>query len=252
VGDARNILSALVPLVDFAAHVDWTAHIDKWRDDTRSRDVLWQETDELVPQFVVRSIWEATEGEAIMVSDVGQNQMWEAQYYLHNRFGGLITSGGLGTMGFGLPAAMGAALGRPDAPVWVVAGDGGFQMNCQELATIVQERLPIKMVILNNGFLGMVRQWQELFFQSNYSGTPILGPDFVKLAEAYGIPGITVEDKALVGEAIRQAQETDGPVLLEFRIEREHNVFPIVPVGQPIDRMIRRPRAGEFGEWGGK
>ncbi|HHX66138.1 MAG TPA: biosynthetic-type acetolactate synthase large subunit [Chloroflexi bacterium] len=248
VGDARNVLGALVPLVDYAAHTDWTAHIDRWREDTQARDILWQETDELVPQYVVRSIWEATEGEAIMVSDVGQNQMWEAQYYLHNRFGGLITSGGLGTMGFSLPAAMGAALGQPDVPVWVVAGDGGFQMNCQELATIVQERLPIKIAVLNNGFLGMVRQWQELFFQGNYSGTPILGPDFVKLAAAYGIPGITVDDKAHVGEAIRQAQETDGPVLLDFRIEREHNVFPIVPLGQSIDNMIRRPRVGEPGE----
>ncbi|MHA1570634.1 MAG: biosynthetic-type acetolactate synthase large subunit [Alphaproteobacteria bacterium] len=242
VGDAGNVLRKLVPLVAPAAHPDWLAQIDAWRQDTQTRDILWQETDELVPQYVVRNIWEATEGKAIMVSDVGQNQMWEAQYYYHDRAGGLISSGGLGTMGFGVPAAIGAAIGCPDVPVWVVVGDGGFQMTSQELATIVQEDLSIKIIILNNGYLGMVRQWQELFFQKNYSGTPILGPDFVKLAEAYGIAGIVVDKKEDVVAALKQAQAIDGPVLVDFRIEREHNVFPIVPVGQPIDKMIRRPK----------
>jgi acetolactate synthase I/II/III large subunit len=241
VGDARNILRELVPLVQPTTHPEWIASIDEWRADTHSRDILWKETDELVPQYIIRQLWEATGGQAFMVSDVGQNQMWEAQYYLHERRRGLITSGGLGTMGFGVPAAIGVALACPTAPVWVVAGDGGFQMTCQELATIVQENLAIKIVILNNGFLGMVRQWQELFFKSNYSGTPILGPDFAKLAEAYGIPGITVDSKAEVVDAIQRAKNTPGPVLIDFRIEKEHNVFPMVPVGQPIDQMIRRP-----------
>ena len=241
VGDARNVLRELVPLIQPATHPQWWARIEEWRADTRARDILWRETNELVPQYVIRQIWEATGGQAIMVSDVGQNQMWEAQYYLHERPRGLITSGGLGTMGFGMPAAIGAALGCPDVPVWVVAGDGGFQMTVQELATIVQEGLALKIAILNNGYLGMVRQWQELFFKRNYSGTPILGPDFARLAEAYGILGITVKDKSEVVSAVQRATETPGPALIDFQIEREHNVFPIVPVGQPIDKMIRRP-----------
>jgi acetolactate synthase I/II/III large subunit len=241
VGDAAAILRELVPLVQPATHPEWIACIEAWRAETRSRDILWKETTELVPQYVIRKLWEATKGQAIMVSDVGQNQMWEAQYYFHERRRGLITSGGLGTMGFGVPAALGVAIGRPDAPVWVVAGDGGFQMTLQEMATIVQEELPIKIAILNNGFLGMVRQWQEFFFKRNYSGTPILGPNFAKLAEAYSIPGFTVKEKSEVEDAIQRAIAIDGPALIDFQIEREHNVFPMVPVGQPIDQMIRRP-----------
>ncbi|MFH1085492.1 MAG: biosynthetic-type acetolactate synthase large subunit, partial [Chloroflexota bacterium] len=239
VGDARNVLVQLVPLVAPTTHPEWYEQIEAWRSDSAARDILWREGDELVPQYVIRQVWEATEGRALMVSDVGQNQMWEAQYYRHEVPGGLITSGGLGTMGYSLPAAMGVAIGRPEMPVWVVAGDGGFQMNSQELMTIVQEHLPIKIVILNNGYLGMVRQWQEMFYQKNYSGSPILGPDFARLAEAYGVPGFTVTDKSQVVEAVQRAMATEGPVLIDFRIEREHNVFPIVPVGQPIDHMIR-------------
>jgi acetolactate synthase-1/2/3 large subunit len=241
VGDVRNVLRDLLPLIKPATHAEWIATIDEWRADTRARDILWKETDQLLPQYVVRSIWEATKGEALMVSDVGQNQMWEAQYYLHRRPRSLITSGGLGTMGYGLPAAMGAAIGCPDANVWVVAGDGGFQMTSQELATVVQESLPIKIAILNNGYLGMVRQWQEFFFNKNYAGTPILGPDFARLAEAYGVPGITVTERGQVVDAIQRAMSTPGPVLIDFQIEREQNVFPMVPVGKPIDEMIRRP-----------
>lgn len=242
VGDARNVLQQLLPLVQERKHDEWLGQIDGWRAETRERDALWQETDEVLPQYVVFNIWEATGGQALMVSDVGQNQMWEAQYYRHVRPGGLISSGGLGTMGFALPAAIGAAAGRPDCQVWVVAGDGGFQMTLQELATVVQERLPIKVAILNNGFLGMVRQWQEMFFQRNYSGSPLLGPDFAKLAQAYGIASATIESKEGVADAVRMARDLDGPMVIDFRIEREHNVFPIVPVGHPIDQMIRRPK----------
>jgi acetolactate synthase-1/2/3 large subunit len=249
VGDAANVLEKLVPMVPPADHSAWLATIGAWREETRTRDILWQETDELVPQFVVHAIWEATEGKATMVSDVGQNQMWEAQYYFHQRPGALLSSGGLGTMGYALPAAIGACMGKPENITWVVAGDGGFQMTLQELATVMQERLPLKIAVFNNGFLGMVRQWQEMFFQRNYSGTPLLGPDFAKLAEAYGIPGITVTDKSQVVDAVQRAQAIDGPVLIDFQIEREHNVFPIVPVGAAIDEMIRRPKNGVAGSW---
>jgi len=244
VGDAGNILEKLVPLVQPQAHDAWIGEIDAWRAETRSRDILWQETEELVPQYVVHAIWEATNGKAVMVSDVGQNQMWEAQYYRHQRPGALVSSGGLGTMGFALPASIGACIGRPEQPTWVIAGDGGFQMTLQELATVMQERLPIKIAILNNGFLGMVRQWQEMFFEKNYAETPLLGPDFAKLAEAYGITGIAVKDKSEVVDAVRRANESEDPVLIDFHIEREHNVFPIVPVGAAIHEMIRRPKNG--------
>jgi len=243
VGDAGNVLEGLVPQVEPASHPQWIERIEGWRADSRARDAVWQESDQIVPQQVIRSICELTEGQAMVVSDVGQNQMWEAQYYLHTRPRGLVSSGGLGTMGFAVPASIGACIGCSECPVWVVVGDGGFQMTCQELATIVQERLPIKINLLNNGYLGMVRQWQELFFQKNYSGTPILGPDFARLAEAYGIPGFTVEEKGEVAGALRQAQAIDGPVLIDFRIEREHNVLPMVPAGEPIHKMIRRSMA---------
>jgi acetolactate synthase-1/2/3 large subunit len=195
-----------------------------------------------VPQYVVRSLWEATRGQALVVSDVGQNQMWEAQYYLHDRPRGLISSGGLGTMGFALPAAIGAQLAQPEATVWVTVGDGGFQMNIQELATVVQERLPLKIAILNNGFLGMVRQWQEIFFGRRYSGTPLLGPDFSKVAEAYGIVGLRVSEPGQVAPAIAEAMAQPGPVLIDFRIAQEENVYPMVEPGAALGEMIRRPR----------
>ena len=176
-----------------------------------------------------------------MVSDVGQNQMWEAQYFTHHRRRGLLSSGGLGTMGFALPAAIGAQMGRPDEQVWVTVGDGGFQMNIQELATVAQERLPIKIAVLNNGYLGMVRQWQQLFFEGRYSGTPLLGPDFAKVAEAYGIPGFTIREKGEVVSAIEQARSIDGPVLIDFVVEQEENVYPMVAPGAGVRDMIRRP-----------
>jgi acetolactate synthase-1/2/3 large subunit len=247
VGDAYNILTQILPLVKPATHAEWLAAITEWRTDSDARDVLWRQTDELVPQYVIRQLWEATGGKAMVVSDVGQNQMWEAQYYRHQVPGSLISSGGQGTMGFALPASIGVAAGRPEMTTWVVAGDGGFQMTLQELATLVQEGLPVKIALLNNGFLGMVRQWQEFFYDKNYSGTPIIGPNFAKLAEAYGIPGYTVEERAQVRETIELAMNTPGPVLIDFRIEREHNVFPMVPAGEAIQHMLRRPRNEEQG-----
>jgi acetolactate synthase-1/2/3 large subunit len=250
VGDLADVLPALVTLLDEADLVEhrgtagrstWLERIQEWRDDSAKRDIVGQETDELVPQYVVRQIWEATRGEVIMVSDVGQNQMWEAQYFTHHRRRGLLSSGGLGTMGYALPAAIGAQMGKREEQVWVTVGDGGFQMNIQELATVAQEKLPLKIAILNNGYLGMVRQWQQLFFEGRYSGTPLLGPDFAKVAEAYGITGITVREKGEVVPVIERALATDGPVLIDFVVEQEENVYPMVAPGASVSDMIRRP-----------
>jgi acetolactate synthase-1/2/3 large subunit len=253
VGDLKEVLPALIPLVvdgELSAEGQetrhsWLARIQEWRGESAKRDIVEQETDELVPQYVVRQIWEATRGDILVVSDVGQNQMWEAQYFIHHRRRGLLSSGGLGTMGFALPAAIGAQMGCPNEQVWVTAGDGGFQMNIQELATVVQEKLPLKIAVLNNGYLGMVRQWQQLFFEGRYSGTPLLGPDFAKVAEAYGITGLTVREKSQVVPAITKAMDIDGPVLIDFRIEQEENVYPMVAPGAPVREMIRRPFAAD-------
>jgi acetolactate synthase-1/2/3 large subunit len=242
VDDVRDVLQALVPMVEEARHPDWLGQIDEWRRESASRDILNEETDELIPQYVIRQIWHATGGQAIMVSDVGQNQMWEAQYFLHDKPRSLLSSGGLGTMGFALPAAIGAQMGHPDQMVWATAGDGGLQMTIHEMATVVQEGLPLKIAVLNNGYLGMVRQWQQLFFEGRYSGTPLLGPDFAKVAEAYGVAGLTVTEKDQVVPAIEQAMALDGPVLIDFHIVPEENVYPIVAPGAAIHEMIRRPQ----------
>jgi acetolactate synthase-1/2/3 large subunit len=242
VGDATYVLQALNRYVEPAERAAWLNQINEWRADALGHDILTRDLDTLLPQYVIRTLSEETEGQALVVSDVGQNQMWEAQYYTHRLRNGLITSGGLGTMGFALPAAMGAQMGCPDKTVWVVAGDGGFQMNIQELITLVQEKLPIKMAILNNGYLGMVRQWQQFFFEGRYSGTPLLGPDFAKVAEAYGILGLTVKDKAEARPAIRQALCHDGPVVIDFRVVQEENVYPMVSPGASLSDMIRRPK----------
>jgi acetolactate synthase-1/2/3 large subunit len=241
VGDARDVLQTLLPMVEEASHPAWLKQTEEWRRESASRDILNQESDELVPQYVIRQIWHATSGQAIMVSDVGQNQMWEAQYFLHDKPRSLLSSGGLGTMGFALPAAIGAQMGHPDQMVWATAGDGGIQMTIQELATVVQERLPLKIAILNNGYLGMVRQWQQMFFEGRYSGSILTGPDFAKVAEAYGVSGLTVTAKSQVVPAIEQALEIDGPALIDFRIVREENVYPMVAPGTAIHEMIRRP-----------
>jgi len=243
VGDVKDVLQSLLSMVEGVSHPAWLGQINDWRLESASRDILNQETDGLIPQYVVRQIWHATGGQAIMVSDVGQNQMWEAQYFLHNGPRSLLSSGGLGTMGFALPAAIGAQMGHPDQMVWATVGDGGLQMTIQELATVVQERLPLKIAVLNNGYLGMVRQWQQLFFEGRYSGTPLLGPDFAKVADAYGISGLTVTEKDQVVPAIEQAVEIAGPVLIDFHIVQEENVYPMVAPGSAIHEMIRRPQS---------
>ncbi len=214
-----------------------------------NRDILSQETDELVAPYVMQQLWHATdEGDCIVVTDVGQHQMWEAQYFQHTKPRSLLTSGGLGTMGYALPSAIGAQMGMPSEETWVIAGDGGFQMTMAELSTVVQERLPIKIAIINNGYLGMVRQWQDVFYNKRYVGTPLFNPDFVKLAEAYGIPGRAVTQKSDVYDAIREAQATEGPFLLDFQVEEFTNVYPMVAPGKSNADMIRRNRSADMEE----
>ena len=242
VGDALLTLQALLPLVEPKEHPAWLAQIAEWKADTDQRDLLTQESDDLVPPFIMRELWYHTnEGDCIVVSDVGQHQMWEAQYFIHTKPRSLITSGGLGTMGFALPAAIGAQIGRPDELVWVVAGDGGFQMTMGELSTVKQENLPIKIAIINNGYLGMVRQWQDIFYNQRYAGTPLYNPNFVKLADAYGIPAVSVTRREEVGAAIKQANATPGPFLIDFQVEPLVNVYPLVAPGKSNADMIRRP-----------
>jgi acetolactate synthase-1/2/3 large subunit len=191
---------------------------------------------------VINDLWHETrDSETIVVTDVGQHQMWEAQYYKHDRPRSLITSGGLGTMGFALPAAIGAKVGCPASDVWVVAGDGGFQMTMAELATIMQENLKVNIAIINNGYLGMVRQWQEFFYERNYEATPLLSPDFKKLGEAYGIRSIICNKRGDVVPTIRAAREHNGPVLIDFQVEQEDTVYPMVAAGASLHEMIRRP-----------
>jgi len=247
VGDLGETLPALLPLIESRRHGLWVQEINEWRDDTAQTDILHFETDQLVPPFVIRQLWHATKdapnGGPIVVTDVGQHQMWECQYYIHDNAGMLLTSGGLGTMGFALPAAIGAQMAHRDRLVWAVAGDGGFQMTLQELAVLKQEgNLPVKVAIINNGFLGMVRQWQQLFYDKRYVGTPIISPDFVKLGDAYGIPGLIVRKPEEVATAIAQANNTPGPFIIDFRVKEEVNVYPIIPPGRAVDDMIRRPK----------
>jgi acetolactate synthase-1/2/3 large subunit len=240
VGDARNVLQALNKLVASQSHVEWIQQLEQWRQEHPSTFI--REHDGLLPQYVIRKIYEVTQGDAIIVTGVGQNQMWSAQHFQYNKPNSLISSGGLGTMGFELPASIGAKIGCPQETVWCIAGDGGFQMTIQELATMVQENAAVKIAIIDNGFLGMVRQWQELFYKRHYVATPLTGPDFVKIAEAYGFPGIRVTDKAQVVSALVQAMEYPGPFLIDFKVEPEENVYPMVPPGAALAEIIEGPK----------
>jgi len=240
-GDVGHVVREWLPRVAAGHRTPWLSHINELKGDAAVRDIQNLPDDgHLYAAHVINDIWRITEGNAIVVTDVGQHQMWEAQYYKHDKSRSLITSGGLGTMGFALPAAIGAKMGRPDAEVWVVVGDGGFQMTCAELATMVQEELDIKIAIINNGFLGMVRQWQEFFYQRRYAATPITGPDFKKLAEAFGIWGATVTTRPEVEATVQQARRSRG-ALIDFRVEQEDSVYPMVPAGADLHKMIRRP-----------
>jgi acetolactate synthase-1/2/3 large subunit len=241
-GDLKTVLRDLIPMVDEYDHDEWLAQIADWKRESDQRDILsWADDGKLYTSHAIRDIWKATQGDAIVVTGVGQHQMWTAQYYPFEKPFRLITSGGAGTMGFGLPAALGAWFAHKDREIWLVDGDGSFQMTQAELSTAVQENANIKVAIMNNQFLGMVRQWQEFFFDKRYAATPLTGPDFVKLGEAHGIPARRVSKPEEVLPAIDFAQNTSGPVLLEFRVEREESVYPMVATGADLDDMIRRP-----------
>ena len=240
VGDVKAVLHALNKLIVSTPHTDWVEQLDGLRREHPSIEI--RDTDGLLPQFVIRQIYEVTKGEAIIVTGVGQNQMWAAQHYWYNRPNSLISSGGLGTMGFGLPAAMGAKVGCPGDTVWLIDGDGSFQMTIQELATIVQDNIPVKIAILHNSYLGMVRQWQEMFYGKRYVATPLSGPDYVKIAEAYGLPGVRVTSKAEVVPAIQQAMDEPGPFLIDFIVEPEENVYPMVPPGASLAEVLEEPK----------
>jgi acetolactate synthase-1/2/3 large subunit len=243
VGSVKDVLAELTPMVEQRSYAGWLEQINEWRADTKAHDVISAELPDnmlLAPQ-VMRTIWEETQGQCTICTDVGQHQMWETQYFQHTRRNQLITSGGLGTMGFALPAAIGAKFGRPEDEVWAIAGDGGFQMSIPELATVMQEGLNIKIAVVNNSFLGMVRQWQELMHNRRYSSVEMWTPDFAKLAEAYGLKGLRATNVAEAREAIRQARAINGPVLIEFVVEKETNVFPMIQPGKSLNEMTRRP-----------
>ncbi|HOX04827.1 MAG TPA: biosynthetic-type acetolactate synthase large subunit [Planctomycetota bacterium] len=236
VGDAKRVLRKLLPLIKKRHHPAWLAQIEEWR----RKYPLKYGADGLRPQYVVEKIWELTrDRDTVITTEVGQNQMWAAQFYKYARPRSFLSSGGMGTMGFGLPAAIGAQLGRPKSLVIDIAGDGSIQMNIQELTTAVRLKLPVKIALLNNGYLGMVRQWQELFYKKRYSQTDLEdNPDFVKVAEAFGARGIRVTRREDVEPALREAFRLKECVMLDFHVTREENVFPMIPAGEAVDRMI--------------
>jgi acetolactate synthase-1/2/3 large subunit len=243
VGDLGETLARLLPGVPQMKHEAWLAHIDELKGDSAVRDIQnLPDEGHLYAAHVIHDLWRLTHGQALVVTDVGQHQMWEAQYYRHERPRKLITSGGLGTMGFALPAAIGARFARPEEEIWAIVGDGGFQMTQAELTTCAQEGIKLNIAVINNGFLGMVRQWQEFFYERRYAATPLTSPDFVKLAEAHGLVGLQVQRRDQVEAAVRTAQETLGTVVIDFQVEQEDSVYPMVPAGADLHAMIRRPR----------
>ena len=244
IGDLAEVLDTLLPHLPGSGRKSsaWVREVNAMKGECAVHDIQnLPDTGHLYAAHVMHDLWRATNGKAIVATDVGQHQMWEAQYYKHEDPRTLITSGGLGTMGFALPAGIGAKVAQPQKEVWVIAGDGGFQMTSPELSTIAQENLDINIAIVNNGFLGMVRQWQEFFYDKNYESSPILSPDFVKLAEAHGIPGVTVRTRAEVLPAVQAARERKGPFLINFLVEKEDSVYPMIPAGKALHEMIRRP-----------
>ena len=241
-GDLSMVLRDLLPKIEPGDRSGWLATIAEVKGDSAVRDVQnIPDSGHLYAAHVINDIWRLTDGRAVVVTDVGQHQMWEAQYYHHQEPRSLITSGGLGTMGFALPAAIGAKLARPDAEVWVIVGDGGFQMTMCELATIAQEKIKINVAIINNGYLGMVRQWQEFFYERRYAATPLLSPDFAKLADAFGLRSATVSHRPDVVPTIEMARAEPGTVVIDFKVEQEDTVYPMVPAGADLHAMIRRP-----------
>ncbi len=242
IGDLAEVLEALLPHLAPRKSSAWVREVNAMKGECSVRDIQnLPDTGHLYAAHVMHDLWHATGGKAIVATDVGQHQMWEAQYYKHEEPRTLITSGGLGTMGFALPAGIGAKVAQPEKEVWVIVGDGGFQMTAAELSTIAQEHFDINIAVINNGYLGMVRQWQEFFYDKNYESSPILSPDFVKLAEAHGIPGATVRTRGEVLPAVKAARERKGPFLINFMVEKEDSVYPMIPAGSALHEMIRRP-----------
>jgi len=242
VGDLRETLESLLPHLPEKRHPAWLSFIDGLKGDSAVRDIQGlPDSGHLYAAHVINDLWRKTGGEALVVTDVGQHQMWEAQYYRHEKPFTLITSGGLGTMGFALPAAIGARFARPEDEIWVIVGDGGFQMTQAELTTCAQEGIKLNVAIINNGYLGMVRQWQEFFYERRYAATPLRNPDFLKLAEAHGLAGMRVERRDQVEAAVDWARQTPGTVVIDFRVEQEDSVYPMVPAGADLHAMIRRP-----------
>ena len=241
VGDAKTVLQALLPLVKGKERPNWVGHIEGMKRDHPSLAI--PNSDKLQAQHVLRDLNELIQEnpETVVVTGVGQHQMWAAQFLFFDRCNSFVSSGGLGTMGYELPAAMGVQAGRPSALVWSIAGDGGFQMTLQELATVTEEKLPVKIAVFNNGYLGMVRQWQEMFFQNHLKAVPIPGPDYVKLAQAYGIEALRVEDREDVMPALRRAQDHDGPFLIEFVVDSTTNLYPMVPPGGSLADTLEDP-----------
>ncbi|MEW6170583.1 MAG: biosynthetic-type acetolactate synthase large subunit [Candidatus Omnitrophota bacterium] len=236
VGDCKNILGQLLEEIKKSPNTsDWLKTVESFK---KKYPLVYKNDDKIKPQYVIEELYDLTKGEAIITTEVGQNQMWAAQWYKYAHPRTFISSGGLGTMGFGFPAAMGAKVAYPEKQVFDIAGDGSIQMNIQELATCVCNKINVKVLILNNGYLGMVRQWQELFYKKRYSHTCITGPDFVKLAASYGALGILVTEKDQVRPALKKAIETDNVVFVDFRVEPEENVFPMVPAGKAINEII--------------
>ena len=236
VGDAKQVIVEFLKEIKYKPAVeDWLKHVEALK---KKYPMGYKDKNKILPQYVIQQIDEVTGGDAIICTEVGQHQMWAAQWYNYARPRTFISSGGLGTMGFGFPAAIGAKLGSPEKTVFNIAGDGSIQMNIQELATCVENKINVKVAILNNGYLGMVRQWQELFYKRRYSYTPITSPDFVRLAESYGAVGIRVTKKEEVKSALQRAIETDNTVFIDFHVEEEENVYPMVPAGEAINNIL--------------
>jgi acetolactate synthase-1/2/3 large subunit len=242
-GDVREILRLITPHVDGVNVMDWVQHIEDSKGDSAVREIQsLPDNGQLFAAHVIHDLWRFTDGKALVVTDVGQHQMWEAQYYKHDHPRKLLTSGGAGTMGFALPAAMGARFACPDDEIWVIAGDGGFQMTAAELATCAQENIKVNIAVINNGYLGMVRQWQQFFYGGRYVATPIKSPDYVKLAEAHDLKGLRVTQRDQVKAAVEEARNSPLTTIIDFRVEQEDSVYPMVPAGADLDKMIRRPK----------
>ncbi|MCF8346754.1 MAG: thiamine pyrophosphate-binding protein, partial [Bacteroidales bacterium] len=238
--DARQAIELLIPMIKPNSHAEWLSTFGELHktefEKVISKDIHPKD-EKMRMGEVVHMLSEITNGEAIVVSDVGQHQMATARYYNYRKQNSWITSGGLGTMGFGIPAGMGVALAEPERPVFVIVGDGGFQMTLQELGTIAQYKLPVKIILMNNNFLGMVRQWQELFFKSRYANTELVNPDFLKIADGFGVPGKQLSDRNRLKEELQQLMVLDGPFVLEVSVEKEGNIFPMIPAGGTVSEM---------------